>query len=658
MIFRNTILLNAWLRNKKYYFHNMLIIRLLSLFFFVVFVSNFGFSQQKYGISIDSLNQQAISIYKSDPQKALSILNTALKKSESLRNNAYMALTKNNLGIVNREIGEFERAKTFSEEAVAISKDELVQASAYNNLGAVSRKMGRYQDAIEYYLSALKIYQEKNLEKEQATVNNNIGMVYSVLEMNEKAIEYHLKAKDFFEEVSDKKGISEAYNNIAIIYAQEGNFEEALSYFKHSLKVERELNDRKGIAESENNVGGVYYYMGKADSALFYFESSARIEKSIGNFSGVGASYNNIAQVMMENNQVKASKIYIDSAYYYASKSQTSHDVEMALYNYYEFYNANSDFKNSLKFYKNYSEYKDSILSLSNIQSLQELEIKYQTERKENEILHQRAQLAEKELEVRKKNTFIFGSLGLALVLGLIGYLLYNQQKLKNRQLHRESELKSALAKIETQNKLQEQRLRISRDLHDNIGAQLTFIISSIDNLKYGFTDIGQKLGDKLSGISSFTAQTIYELRDTIWAMNKENITFEDLHARIANFIEHAKNASGKTDFSFNLGETLDPGHMFSSVEGMNIYRIIQEAVNNALKYSNAEVVETNISKGTKQYHIEISDNGKGFDPGTVKMGNGLNNMKKRSREIGGQIHFISEINKGTKVILKFPIKK
>ena len=78
------------------------------------------------------------------------------------------------------------------------------------------------------------------------------------------------------------------------------------------------------------------------------------------------------------------------------------------------------------------------------------------------------------------------------------------------------------MAKIETQNKLQEQRLRISRDLHDNIGAQLTFIISSIDNLKFGFTDISEKLGSKLSNISSFTQQTIYELRDTIWAMNKE----------------------------------------------------------------------------------------------------------------------------------------
>ena len=80
---------------------------------------------------------------------------------------------------------------------------------------------------------------------------------------------------------------------------------------------------------------------------------------------------------------------------------------------------------------------------------------------------------------------------------------------------------------------MQEQRLRISRDLHDNIGSQLTFIISSIDNLKFVTKDVNEKLKDKLSSISSFTSDTIFQLRDTIWAMNKSEITIEDLHARI-----------------------------------------------------------------------------------------------------------------------------
>src|SRR5690606_32873647 len=135
------------------------------------------------------------------------------------------------------------------------------------------------------------------------------------------------------------------------------------------------------------------------------------------------------------------------------------------------------------------------------------------------------------------------------------------------------------------------------------------------------------------------------ELRDTIWAMNKESITFEDLQARIANFIEQAKNASELTEFSFKIDSKVDESHIFSSIEGMNIYRIIQESVNNSLKYASADKIEVNISKEGKQYQIQVIDNGKGFDLGAVEMGNGLNNMKKRAREIGGKLNITSDEN-------------
>jgi signal transduction histidine kinase len=240
--------------------------------------------------------------------------------------------------------------------------------------------------------------------------------------------------------------------------------------------------------------------------------------------------------------------------------------------------------------------------------------------------------------------------MGLALVLALLGYLLYNQQKLKNHQLQKESELKQALIKIETQNRLQEQRLRISRDLHDNIGAQLTFIISSLDNLKYGFKDMDGKLSTKLDGISGFTSQTICELRDTIWAMNRNEITFEDLQVRISNFIDSAKIASEKTSFSFKIDSSVNSEHVFSSVHGMNIYRIIQEAVNNALKYSEGNTISVEISEEQKTYKVLIEDDGKGFDLDKFNRGNGLNNMNKRASELGTTLTINSIIGKGTKI--------
>src|SRR5690606_10888467 len=245
-------------------------------------------------------------------------------------------------------------------------------------------------------------------------------------------------------------------------------------------------------------------------------------------YVGVGASYNNIAQVLIEKNRVSEAKKYIDSAYYYSVKYKSATDIQTALVNYSEFYQAKNDSKKALEYFKDYIKVKDSVLNLETNSKIAELEIQYQTKKKENEILLQKADILNKEQGLKTKNHQIIGLIGLALVLSLFGYLLYNQQKHSNLQLKRESELKEALVKIETQNKLQEQRLRISRDLHDNIGAQLTFIISSLDNLKYGFK-LPDNLNDKLKYITAFTSSTIYELRDTIWAMNKSEITFEDL---------------------------------------------------------------------------------------------------------------------------------
>lgn len=631
-------------------------IRIKALNIFVCFLL-FGFITQGFSQeNAEKLNDSAMALYKQDPQKALLILQIALDVAQKNKQKSIVALSKNNLGIVYRDLGQFQKAKALSEEGLADARDELALASAYNNIGASNRSLGNYEEALIAYLKALDIYEKENAVIEQATVTNNIGMVYSYLGMNSKAIENHLKAITIFEKKNDQKGMSDAYNNIAILYANDGELDKALNYFKNSLAIEISLKSQKGIAESVNNVGAVFYYMQEIDSAMAYFNQSASIEKTIGNLAGVGASYNNMAQILLENDRVDDAKIYIDSAYHYANISKAAVDIETALNMYSQYYEAKNDTKTALYYFKNYANLKDSLLNIETNSKVAKLEIEYQTEKKEKEILSQRADLAEKELDLSKKNSYIVGLLGLAVVLTLIGLLLYNQQKLKNHQLLKENQLKEALIKIETQNRLQEQRLRISRDLHDNIGAQLTFIISSLDNLKYGF-QLPDKLSAKLRFISEFTTTTIYELRDTIWAMNKNEVSLEDLQIRISNFVEQANTTSENVSFSFESDDGLNTGIIFSSVDGMNIYRIIQEAMNNALKYANAQHIDIKIESDSQLLKISISDDGKGFDSETVRMGNGINNMNKRANDIGAEISIESIKNKGTKVNIVLPLQ-
>lgn len=590
-----------------------------------------------------------------------------------------------------------DSAYVYGKKSINLAKkigDSTLIAQALSDFAVVNYSKGDFRKALDYYKKSLIIREKKNDSTGIASLHYKIGTAFHKKTELDSAMIYYLKALKFYEDTGNEVLANSAESNIGALHFNQKNYKEALRYFNKNIDFFRKTDQGKLLGNALVNKASIQLVMKDTLSAIKTLAESIKISESINNVETLGAAYNNLGEVYMAQHKIQQAKEAISKSLQYRTNSNMVADLMSSkltlagihntlgeygkarllldeirpfykkegikeklstLYLQYVTVFASEKAPDSALYYSTkYALLQEEIVGEKALNITNELQAKYQTEKKENQILKQRAQLAEKDLEVRRKNTFIFGSLGLALVLGLLGYLLYNQQKLKNRQLQKEAELTSALAKIETQNKLQEQRLRISRDLHDNIGAQLTFIISSIDNLKFGFTEISEKLGNKLTSISNFTSQTIYELRDTIWAMNKENITFEDLQARIANFIEHAKNASEKTEFSFNIDENVDETHVFSSVEGMNIYRIIQEAVNNALKYASADEIEVNISKEESQYQIEIIDNGKGYDADSATLGNGLNNMKKRAREIGGNIEFNSKINKGTSVILNF----
>ncbi len=567
---------------------------------------------------------------------------------------------------------EYETALKTYDKALKIAEKTKSQkglAVVLNNIAMVQTRKGNYEIALEGYFEALKAEEKLGNENGIAQCYNNIGVVYYYLKNFYKTTEYLIKALKIQERLGNLDGLQNGYNNVGAIYEYQKKFDDAIASYSKALEISQKLGDTKQEAACISNIALSYSNKGDFVKAEALFKKATKIRDSIKDYNGMSNSYIAFGQMFLEQNKFSdAQKYYLEGI-----ALSEKHNLKITLREGYaglsDLAEKQNDYKTAHQYLQKYIVIKDSILSEKNTASIAEVEIKYETEKKENQILQQQYELEKKEQQVKRKNTLIFGSFGLAFLLGLLGYLFYNQQKLQNRQLKKEVELQTALAKIEAQNQLQEQRLHISRDLHDNIGAQLTFIISSIDNIKYGYSEIGEKLSTKLAGISAFTSQTIYELRDTIWAMNKSSITFEDLQARISNFIEKAKSASEKTSFSFEIEKEVDQNHLFSSVEGMNIYRIIQESVNNAIKYSEASTINVLISEYATStgempagqrgaFQISISDNGKGFDLKETEMGNGLSNMKKRAREIKGSLEIGSGHEKGTEVKLQLPIKK
>ena len=174
---------------------------------------------------------------------------------------------------------------------------------------------------------------------------------------------------------------------------------------------------------------------------------------------------------------------YIDSSVALAQKTNYKRGMIKAYEILANIHKNEGDYKNASLAQDLYMGAYKALMNEKKENSLAQYKIIYETEKKEKKLLQSKINLGLKEKQIQSKNSLLqmLGIITLALI-GL-GFLIYRQLKMRNRQQRQEFELKSAIKEIETQNSLQNQRLQISRDLHDNIGSQLTFIISSIDNL-------------------------------------------------------------------------------------------------------------------------------------------------------------------------------
>ena len=616
----------------------------------IFFVFNFLFPQnKKEGQFIYNELLKIDQLSKSKDKNIDSKLNQIFLKlgkneSDSLKGFYYLIRANTFSDQLKKE--EAIKAITLSNQFYTKAKNSSGISKSFMNLGNLYLYKGDFEKALVYYNKGLEIAEKNNLYKEMGFINKNIGVVFMSQEKYKEALLYSNKALDIFLKINNKKEIAGAYINIGNVYFNQYDADNALLFYKKAEKICLEINDDFNLGLIYNNIGSVYAE-DKNDkvNGLKYLKKALQLKIANNDTNEIIFQHTNLADFYTNDNDFVHAEFHLKKAEIMALKSNNKVELKQIYSTYANMYEKKNDFKSALFNYKLHSKYKDSILNIESLKSVKELETKYQTAKKEKLLL-------EKEAEAKQKNIILTTVSLFALFIAIIGLLIYRQQKLKHRQQAQEFELKSAISQIENQNKLQEQRLNISRDLHDNIGSQLTFIISSVDNVKYAFDIDNKKLDDKLTNISSFAKETIVELRDTIWAMNSNEISFEDLESRINNFIEKAKDAKDEIQFSFETDIDLKDTKL-TSVEGMNIYRTIQEAINNAIKYADATTISIAVKKIETQIQITIQDNGIGFEQATIEKGNGLQNMQKRIEDIGGKFSLESS-NQGTTITMVF----
>ncbi len=569
-------------------------------------------------------------------------------------------------------------------KSALILGDSTVIAQAYGDVSTVYLKKGDYKESLKYLNKVLEIRKARKDILGLAKVYSGIGLLYYNQNKYDLSMKNYLLALDYVNKTDDEKIKINIKNAMSALLLDLKDYKKALSYSNQAIAYYEKNNATSTLCPMYINNGNILIGLKDTLNALKMFEKGRKLCGEIENTLFESKALTNIGIIKAAQKRYKESSVFFKESKEKNTQLNSEatnfkmklNDVDVLnrekkfkeskqiLLQLKAYFKNTEDFENLLTTYKElvpvcaYLSESDSV-AYYQIKFLElnkkvndsevfkksiELETKYQTAEKEKQLL-------QKEAEAKKKTTTIIILSLLAFFIAIVGFLIYRQQRLKNVQQKQEFELQSAIAQIENQNKLHEQRLAISRDLHDNIGAQLTFIISSVENLKFGFPTMENSIKNHLTKISDFTKTTIVELRDTIWAMNASEFTFEDLSSRIYNFIEKAQSAKENTKFTFLVNDSLK-NSKFSSLEGVNLYRTIQEAVNNAIKYADATEVSVQVKPNENGITIEISDNGKGFDIDTIDLGNGIVNMQKRIEEIGGVFKINSELDKGTHITI------
>lgn len=222
------------------------------------------------------------------------------------------------------------------------------------------------------------------------------------------------------------------------------------------------------------------------------------------------------------------------------------------------------------------------------------------------------------------------------------------------KMIRKEKEIQQNLA-FENRLKLYQEKERISRDLHDNVGSQLSVITSNLDNMSY-LAGKNILTADKIEIVNEFVREAIQSLRDTIWVTHQETISILEFRARIQQYVLKYYPSLENCQIMVNFEET--PTNLSSS-QALNLFRIIQEALNNTQKYAQSSHISINFKLIKQHFILTIIDNGIGFNVENKINGShfGLLNMEKRANEIEGKLQIQSKNGIGTKIEVVLPIR-
>lgn len=581
-----------------------------------------------------------------------------LKLARKIKNKKWEAQAFNDIGISKYKKAELDSALAYYKKSLEIRRtlnnnDLLI--SSLSKIGIIHQEMGNYNQALKTQLETLEIAEKSGITKYLAITLNNIGIVYGKVRNYSQEISYLERSVKIHQQNGDEYFVAQCYGNLADAYKKKGNIKKSNDYLYKALDIFKKFGDRSGEAGIYNSIGMNLRLTGKNAESLVYYKKAFALSQEIGDQLGVGLYGHNISCVLTDMGQYKEAEQYELTTLKATEKG--NHAQLMLLYRQLAtIYGYLHDGKKVDTYVDKYTELKDSIFNMDFASEMGQMEAKFQSEKTKRQLAEERERVAQKEkinsknqlkLESRKK--WLVATITFSLILLGAAIWIYRSQRIKRQNEKREFELSKQLETVVLEKGFAEEKIRIARELHDNIGSHLTFMISSLDNLAYD-KNADSKL-EKIGDLSNFGRLTMKDLRDTIWAMNHDGGTVEQLVTRIS---ELRSVLPG--DLGVEISNTIDPEQELNGLQLLNCFRIVQEFIQNSIKYAEADLIKVSLESAEAGFSLKICDNGKGFEISKVSFGNGILNMQRRCEDLGGKFEIRSD-SKGTRIGCEIPLK-
>ncbi|MFS4447355.1 tetratricopeptide repeat protein [Maribacter sp. 2307UL18-2] len=555
--------------------------------------------------------------------------------------------------------------------------------------GIVYSDMGKYDSAIYYYeKSKFYFIKNKNL-KVVADVNVNIGNVHSLKADYTKTVTYYLKALHIYDSIKEPSSTLVAYGNLATIFEKIHRFEEAKNYYYKSIEIAKKLSDSTQLVYNYYNLSSLFLREKKKDSIIsvltkakqylsknanphlsflieygesqYFLESknypkalelaqkALEIEKKINDPNYMAMCHILIAKCQLFLNRLDSAEQNARRAIDFGINNK---DVLMNAYSLLsDIFKSKKSYKAALHNTEIYFKYYDSLINEGQRNTINSLNIQYETERKDKEIAEQKLAIEKKQVELQKKQTQYSIMTGITIILlisSLMGWFLYQQrQKRKNQEiltLKREQQVKTLESLMEGEEK---ERFRIAKELHDGVNGDLSAIKYKLTSmLEHNTAVVNEvvtmidKSSEQVRAISHNLVPPSLERFNLVEALEDYCGTMNEVH-------------EPKIDFQ-HIGEH----PQLSKNNEINIYRIVQELVSNSIKHAKAKQITVQISCHENNLQITVEDNGKGFDPTTSEnKGIGLKNIASRIEYLKAAQDLVSN-KKGTSFTIEVDTTK